>query len=847
MPEDKYKIIVEVQKDEFKKFDAERRAALQKDVDDHKSANRVKVEDTKTANRITLSELQKIVDAEKSANQIKVEDAKKTTALTIAELRKITEEQKAANRITLSELRLLEAKVTATYQAELEAFKHGNQLKIKEAISTRKILEGEIKGYNAVLRGEIRKEVEEFKTGELQKRLEFRKSIAEMQRAPVTRLRGEIGSAAYVRQLQSAQTKMLPDSQEFVQTGLLINRYKSQLKTAGVEVKSLTQETSLLNQSVQNFGAGLAGVGLIMFIQKIYNAELESAKFKVALDSFATSNFQGNVKLAEQQLEAFRKATARTVTDKSLVQLSNQASDLGASLHDQTILFALAKDAADKYGTSVEEGFQRVMMATEGNERGLKELGIQKEVYKEIVDRLAKAHGDEIDNLDAATQKRIRLQAIIEAGGTTYEDAINKQQDEADSLEANKVAVDNLSLSWGNMLKFVFPWIEAITNLPGSISQAIVAFNNLNDAVKNTTLGILGMRKEAEKSITVDVNFRTNISELPNSFWSVFYGQDLRLPVDLKPLEAKTGTRSSTTKTSGKSPVKEQREEQEKQLTILEAQRQELTLIQAKIILNSDSELARKELLEDQLKILERIGDLEGKTIIKLPEGVAEEIQRMKNSLAPDRAGKPFSGAAERIPAEELDEQEVKFENILSNVQNITNILGIGADTFVGKLLSGIEAAYSLTQSLFSIVASILTISSGGFLSFLKFGEGGLIEGPSHARGGRLIEAEGGEYMIRKEKVTPHTLPFLIALNEDSGSINLAKRYFDTGGYVSPVVQQEEANKRNSRYVGRYFGSDVTPINLNLQLKGDLDLVKFMDLIADVMPGVNVILDNKNY
>ena len=67
------------------------------------------------------------------------------------------------------------------------------------------------------------------------------------------------------------------------------------------------------------------------------------------------SNFVGSA----QDLELFRKATAGTVTDGGLIQLSNYTSDLGVSLKDQALLFSLAEDASDKYGGTVAENFEK--------------------------------------------------------------------------------------------------------------------------------------------------------------------------------------------------------------------------------------------------------------------------------------------------------------------------------------------------------------------------------------------------------------------------------------------------------------------------------------------------------
>lgn len=57
---------------------------------------------------------------------------------------------------------------------------------------------------------------------------------------------------------------------------------------------------------------------------------------------------------------------------------------------------------------------------------------------------------------------------------------------------------------------------------------------------------------------------------------------------------------------------------------------------------------------------------------------------------------------------------------------------------------------------------------------------GGPIHGPSHAQGGQLIEAEGGEYIIRKSMTRQHGIEALDALNRGKATI---VRKFAEGGY----------------------------------------------------------------
>lgn len=53
-----------------------------------------------------------------------------------------------------------------------------------------------------------------------------------------------------------------------------------------------------------------------------------------------------------------------------------------------------------------------------------------------------------------------------------------------------------------------------------------------------------------------------------------------------------------------------------------------------------------------------------------------------------------------------------------------------------------------------------------GNKNFKKYPGGGALEGESHAQGGIPIEAEGGEFIVKKDSVNPSTLAILEYINE---------------------------------------------------------------------------------
>jgi chromosome segregation ATPase len=198
----------------------------------------------------------------------------------------------------------------------------------------------------------------------------------------------------------------------------------TQAQLAGQQLEKLTNQKRQLTKPVTELGGGVkrsaaqllemgenittvaAGIGTALY--GITSLAKESVKLSVSLTELR-SHFQGS----EQDLELFRTAVSGTVSDANLIKLSNQAGDLGISLDKQALLFSLAEDAADKYGGTVEENFSKVVMATEGNMRGLRALGIQKAVYNQTVKDLVKAHGGEIEVLQGVNgEQEINIQKL---------------------------------------------------------------------------------------------------------------------------------------------------------------------------------------------------------------------------------------------------------------------------------------------------------------------------------------------------------------------------------------------------------------------------------------------------
>ncbi len=246
--------------------------------------------------------------------------------------------------------------------------------------------------------------------------------------------------------------------------------YTAKITNSEALIEGLKKRIESVPDKMANWGSMVTGFNQgLELAQKIYdsfsNAIMSGAELDVLRQTF---------KGTADDIELFRKATAGTVSEANLIKLSNQANDLGVSLKDQALLFSLAEDAGDKYGGSVEENFQSVIYASEGNARGLKQIGIQLQEFNKTTEEMAKAQGGTLASLDAETQKRIRLDAIIKLSGVTLNDVKNKTKDEKDTLESLGVRIDEAKEKFGSLIAQALKPLLDEFEKSGEASQTVI-------------------------------------------------------------------------------------------------------------------------------------------------------------------------------------------------------------------------------------------------------------------------------------------------------------------------------------------------------------------------------------
>jgi hypothetical protein len=258
--------------------------------------------------------------------------------------------------------------------------------------------------------------------------------------------------------------KFNTDSTSIEKTATAMDAARARMKELNSETKKGEAGHHSFIESLKHIGETiLVTFGVEKIVEFFKEVAEQAAKFE-EVEHF----FQGSA----MEMENLRNATKGTVSDMSLMKLSNQATDLGISMKEQPLLFAMAKRAAEAYGTDVATGFQKVTMATEGNIRGLRAVGVQKKVYEQIVKDLAKEHGGLITEMDAETQKTIGVQALIKATGMTMEEATAKERSHADAIEAATVKWENFKLKLGHGFVGIFAGIaNAASALLGTLAQ----------------------------------------------------------------------------------------------------------------------------------------------------------------------------------------------------------------------------------------------------------------------------------------------------------------------------------------------------------------------------------------
>lgn len=131
----------------------------------------------------------------------------------------------------------------------------------------------------------------------------------------------------------------------------------------------------------------------------------------------------------------------------------------------------------------------------------------------------------------------------------------------------------------------------------------------------------------------------------------------------------------------------------------------------------------------------------------------------------------------------EAEKQKAEIARKSAIREKAMNAFQIGIDTAMGvmKAVAASPLTFGLPWSAFVAATGALELAAVLAKPIPKAAKGKLIVGPSHAAGGTLIEAEGGEAIINRRSVSMFA-PLLSAINEAGGGVPFARPLSD-GGY----------------------------------------------------------------
>lgn len=186
-----------------------------------------------------------------------------------------------------------------------------------------------------------------------------------------------------------------------------------------------------------------------------------------------------------------------------------------------------------------------------------------------------------------------------------------------------------------------------------------------------------------------------------------------------------------------------------------------------------------------QIKDLNELGEAgfitkrsrEELTGLKLPE---------KKFGAPILSDKAPEDTATTVGEEFNDKLGKGVEQGISLAQQLSSVLGIGADTFAGQLISGLQEGLSLANSIAGFLTTVFNIGSGGgggIFSLLGFASGGSVPGSGS---GDSVPAmlTPGEFVINKSRASQLGTGFLTWLN-GGGLFSSMAGHYASGGMVA--------------------------------------------------------------
>lgn len=602
----------------------------------------------------------------------------------------------------------------------------------------------------------------------------------------------------------------------------------------GIEVvkKMVGALVDLLNVAKSGAGFNVLQKGFVELSGNVENSEESLKLFKKALadnlDDKKIMQFANSFRLlgesdeditkffdiAERRTELFGGDVEQAITQlQRFIETGGKKGGLGLKFDVDAIVKAMAQ-----LGNTTEDNLKKM---SQEDQQILRKKAVY-QLYGNTIDEINKKKKDEADSIQALFTLYENLKTKIESViSTALKPFINAINEVIDYISEIKIEFGNLNKEFPELEKSIKFLGEVFKRMGADALNSIKVFIDANvrlieaaaiataTVVRGVAAGLLVLAKGAKLIIEltnhlpgVDIN-SSGIDNIISKLEHL--GDEI---AETSKVDLSTRGSSFTEKTKFNVNDKSSSKKDKEDLTHLEELNKQLTDAQ-KILSEIEADggvgnqfwINQKKVVDDLNKSIEKY-NVDMRVIIPddvlqksleslnkgkiLPDDLNKQIDQMKlgSGITPDNEDK--------VEEKKATIDEI-FNQALSVGSELVNILGIGADSFIGKLISGLQSAIGLANSIVGLIANIA--GGGGVVSgifdfiggIFGFAQGGLFHGAGTGTSdSNLIRVSDGEF-ITNANATKKYLPLLRAINNGQ---SLTEGY-NVGGLVNRTMNMQ--------------------------------------------------------
>jgi hypothetical protein len=210
-----------------------------------------------------------------------------------------------------------------------------------------------------------------------------------------------------------------------------------------------------------------------------------------------------------------------------------------------------------------------------------------------------------------------------------------------------------------------------------------------------------------------------------------------------------------------------------------------------------------KKLAEEEKQLAKEVRDAKIDASLQYMEIASQSINVIADLIESSKQRELSAAGSNAQAREKIEREYAKKQKLMSISQAIINgAIGITTSMKLVPPLNFINAA----------VVAATTAAQIAIISAQKFAEGGEIKGKSHSQGGKMIEAEGGEYVVRKQSTAKYK-GLIEAINDDNPmriAEEIRNRNFHTvWGGVSAQLSQVSKQDPYTRMMYELMKNDI--------------------------------------